>query len=545
MAYPQNYTRLFDYQSYQNANPTRPLPGDRVNLDLNEVVRAVGETNAFVRGVTRSDGRLANNSVGLDQLDDSVVVGLAAVPDILQDGTDAISQSVVVNAKKQVFVTQFAACANNALVDDSVGINKAIDYVASLGGGEVIFNPKDRAHIKNPIILKQGVILRGSGPMYHGFGAHIKAAADLTAMITSADTTTSTHSCGLIGMTIDGGKGTYTVGSIVRIAMLNSRIQDCAIENSSGDGIQCTESTTSGASWINWITGNSIAYCDGTSISFLGSDSVISNNYITTCSIGIYIRGTSAVRVIGNQIEICSTYGISLSTHNAPHVATFNTTTIVGNHIAICGNGIYYAKGDVGATGQMYGGCWGNLFTTNTFRDIAIDSNVTNGIVGENSFSLSTPSIANVSFIGSNNAGWVVKGSRGMTIVGAPADLQSEHTAWTAFTPTVASVVGTITTVGTLSCFYKIIGKTCYFRLSVVITTVGTASNRLTFTLPAGLSCVAGAAGEASGWNVATGAGLSGAVNLDSQKISLFTAASGFPAANGDTIRGAGFFEIA
>jgi len=42
MAYPEPYSRQYDYASYQNANPTRPLPGVRVNVDLDEVERAGG-----------------------------------------------------------------------------------------------------------------------------------------------------------------------------------------------------------------------------------------------------------------------------------------------------------------------------------------------------------------------------------------------------------------------------------------------------------------------------------------------------------------------
>lgn len=68
MAYPTKYARQFDYQSYQNANPTRPLPGDKVNVDLNYVVTSIDEIVDFIEGVTRSDGLLANQSVGLDQL---------------------------------------------------------------------------------------------------------------------------------------------------------------------------------------------------------------------------------------------------------------------------------------------------------------------------------------------------------------------------------------------------------------------------------------------------------------------------------------------
>lgn len=93
MAYPDEYTRLFDYSGYQNANPTRPLPGVRVNQDLDDLERVTGEIITTLQGITRSDGEIANGSVGLDQLSAGVLVGLeppsqwAAVTDYTTNST--------------------------------------------------------------------------------------------------------------------------------------------------------------------------------------------------------------------------------------------------------------------------------------------------------------------------------------------------------------------------------------------------------------------------------------------------------------------------
>jgi hypothetical protein len=56
--------------------------------------------------------------------------------------------------------------------------------------------------------------------------------------------------------------------------------------------------------------------------------------------------------------------------------------------------------------------------------------------------------------------------------------------AWTAYTPTVTSSGGTITTVGTRVAFYQQIGKTVLVNFLVTITTVGTATGQLLLTLP-------------------------------------------------------------
>jgi len=85
---------LYDFQSYQNANPTRPLPGDRVNLDLNAVAASIDEIVTFLQNFSRADGRLANGSVGVDQLDASLTVGFS-LPTTWETGVDYTTDSTV------------------------------------------------------------------------------------------------------------------------------------------------------------------------------------------------------------------------------------------------------------------------------------------------------------------------------------------------------------------------------------------------------------------------------------------------------------------
>ena len=68
MAYPDAYARQYDYQSYQNLNPTRPLPADKVNADLNAVATFASKVVSFLSTSIRDDGRIMNGAVGYDQL---------------------------------------------------------------------------------------------------------------------------------------------------------------------------------------------------------------------------------------------------------------------------------------------------------------------------------------------------------------------------------------------------------------------------------------------------------------------------------------------
>ncbi|QHP69997.1 hypothetical protein EI171_23490 [Bradyrhizobium sp. LCT2] len=72
MSYPTKYTRQYDYVSYQNANPARPLPADKVHADFNQVALSTNEIVDFLKTSLRSDGAVMNGSIGFDQLSTSV-----------------------------------------------------------------------------------------------------------------------------------------------------------------------------------------------------------------------------------------------------------------------------------------------------------------------------------------------------------------------------------------------------------------------------------------------------------------------------------------
>lgn len=73
MVYPSKYERQYDFQNYQNANPTRPLPADKVNADYNSVQGSIGEIVDFLKYSLRADGAIADGAVGFDQLDEAIL----------------------------------------------------------------------------------------------------------------------------------------------------------------------------------------------------------------------------------------------------------------------------------------------------------------------------------------------------------------------------------------------------------------------------------------------------------------------------------------
>ena len=79
MAYPTKYTRQYDFQSYQNANPATPLPGDKVNADLNQAELSLEEVIEFLKTSIRSDGQVANEAIGTDQLTAALLARIVAL----------------------------------------------------------------------------------------------------------------------------------------------------------------------------------------------------------------------------------------------------------------------------------------------------------------------------------------------------------------------------------------------------------------------------------------------------------------------------------
>lgn len=110
--------------------------------------------------------------------------------------------------------------------------------------------------------------------------------------------------------------------------------------------------------------------------------------------------------------------------------------------------------------------------------------------------------------------------------------------AWTSFTPVPVSSAGTFTT-ATSSGAYYVIGKLVFFRTTVTLTTIGTATGQnFTLALPTGT-----AAGNAVFIAKETVAGATGVAYVNASGTTmLFEAVSGF-IQNGASIRCTGFYE--
>lgn len=140
MSYPEAYTRQYDYMSYQNSNPTRPLPADKLHVDLNLLASTTQEIIDFIAGIARSDGALANGIVTRDSLATEILVGFNS-PTAWATATayttaDTVFESgnfyrCATNHTSGVFATDLAAglwvLIATLLADDSVETAALVD----------------------------------------------------------------------------------------------------------------------------------------------------------------------------------------------------------------------------------------------------------------------------------------------------------------------------------------------------------------------------------------------------------------------------------
>lgn len=68
MANPSGYTPSYSFANYQSNTPNKPLPGQRVDIELFNISNAIGGLVTAVEDVRRSDGAIQNGAVTWDSL---------------------------------------------------------------------------------------------------------------------------------------------------------------------------------------------------------------------------------------------------------------------------------------------------------------------------------------------------------------------------------------------------------------------------------------------------------------------------------------------
>ena len=149
MADPTPYDPDYSFSDYQASNPTRPLPGPRVDDELANIATTTTETINALKDVRRSDGALVNGIVTPDTLSDdtrSLLTRLGdvslATEDQAEAGTDNETFMSPLRARQAlddkmgylVFPqsADFGAAADGS-TDDTAALQAANDYAYANG----------------------------------------------------------------------------------------------------------------------------------------------------------------------------------------------------------------------------------------------------------------------------------------------------------------------------------------------------------------------------------------------------------------------------
>ena len=140
-----------------------------------------------------------------------------------------------------------------------------------------------------------------------------------------------------------------------------------------------------------------------------------------------------------------------------------------------------------------------------------------------------------------NTTANLLNGATGASVI--VANNLGANESWTSYTPSVAAVSGTITTLGTVSGRYQKIGKQLFIEMAIAITTNGTASVAVTASLPSGLTSASDQV-LVGRENSVTGNQLQGVVLSGSNSVSITRYDNAYPAGNGYRLLLTGVIEI-
>lgn len=127
MAYPEKPSIQTSYTAVEQALGDGSLPGQELDVDFANLKLSLDALNDFVRGVTRSDGRLANRSVSRETLGPDISLGFDTpttwAPDTNYTPPQTVFESdkfylcVIEHTSSADFATDFAASRWEVLVD--------------------------------------------------------------------------------------------------------------------------------------------------------------------------------------------------------------------------------------------------------------------------------------------------------------------------------------------------------------------------------------------------------------------------------------------
>ena len=112
MPIPARYVPSYDFSDFQEAQPSTPLPGLQLDVQLDDISTSTTELRDALGDIRRSDGALVNGIVTEDSLEAGLIDTLTAATDVAAAAASAAAADASADAA--------AASAEAAAVDAQV-----------------------------------------------------------------------------------------------------------------------------------------------------------------------------------------------------------------------------------------------------------------------------------------------------------------------------------------------------------------------------------------------------------------------------------------
>lgn len=159
---PAPYDRQYNFTDYQTSNPSAPLPGQKVDQELNAVRTALNDTQVRLGEIQADDGKVRTTALNLQVIAEEVepLLTEAPVQAVLEAGTQQIG---LVNAAGDAKVAQLEAVLTSQNAIDALNAASAAETSADVAASSAVlangYAGSAQAHANSALQAKNSAIV--------------------------------------------------------------------------------------------------------------------------------------------------------------------------------------------------------------------------------------------------------------------------------------------------------------------------------------------------------------------------------------------------
>lgn len=181
MGQPPTYTRQYNFNDFATTSPSTPLPGDKVDAELNAAKLTLDELNANIAKIQRDDGKLGNTVVHKDAFDAGALAlmntgsmtprgswsaGVSYAVSDLADFNNATYLATAAHTSASAFTTDLAASRWILLANAAIsGTANSVDKFSGTGSQTAFTLTSSYASNTSVLVFVNGA-LRNPGSDY-------------------------------------------------------------------------------------------------------------------------------------------------------------------------------------------------------------------------------------------------------------------------------------------------------------------------------------------------------------------------------------------